>query len=93
MASFAETQVLYTAHAVALSGCRHSRAHWAEAALERLGTPTHRIAPRSLYPRSPQILEGLIKFRWKTLPTEQREGIRTYLVQKIITVRGLTPLR
>lgn len=34
-----------------------------------------------------QVLETLIKFRWKTLPPEQREGIRTYLVQKIITVR------
>jgi exportin-1 len=33
-----------------------------------------------------QILENLIKYRWKSLPTEQREGIRTYLVQKIIAL-------
>jgi len=35
-----------------------------------------------------QILEGLIKYRWRTLTAEQREGIRSYLVQKIISVRG-----
>lgn len=40
-----------------------------------------------------QILEGLIKYRWKTLPAEQREGIRTYLVQKIITVRDVVSQR
>jgi len=40
-----------------------------------------------------QILEGLIKYRWKTLPVEQREGIRTYLVQKIITVRACVRVR
>ena len=33
-----------------------------------------------------QVLESVIKFRWKTLPAEQREGIRTYLVQKIIAL-------
>ena len=34
-----------------------------------------------------QILESMIKYRWKSLPAEQREGIKMYLVQKIITVR------
>ena len=33
-----------------------------------------------------QVLEGVIKFRWKLLPSEQREGIRSYLVQKVITI-------
>ena len=33
-----------------------------------------------------QTLESVIKYRWKTLPPEQREGIKTYLVQKIITL-------
>lgn len=33
-----------------------------------------------------QVLESVVKFRWKLLPGEQREGIRTYLVQKIIAV-------
>lgn len=32
------------------------------------------------------MLESVVKFRWKLLPAEQREGIRTYLVQKIIAV-------
>lgn len=31
-----------------------------------------------------QILEDLIKFRWKSLAAPTREGVRTYLVQKII---------
>ena len=35
-----------------------------------------------------QVLENLIKYRWKVLPAEQREGIRTYLVQKIIALSG-----
>lgn len=34
-----------------------------------------------------QVLESVINFRWKALPAEQRQGIRTYLVQKIIAVR------
>ena len=34
-----------------------------------------------------QILEAMIKYRWKKLPVEQRDGIKMYLVQKIITVR------
>ncbi|RYG55149.1 hypothetical protein EON66_05990 [archaeon] len=33
-----------------------------------------------------QILEDVIKFRWTALPKEQREGIRSYLVQKVIMV-------
>ena len=33
-----------------------------------------------------QVLENLIKYRWRTLPAEQREGIRTYLVQKVIAL-------
>lgn len=35
---------------------------------------------------SMQILEDLIKFRWKSLAAPTREGVRTYLVQKIIGV-------
>ena len=35
-----------------------------------------------------QILESMIKYRWKSLPAEQREGIKMYLVQKIVTVRS-----
>ena len=35
-----------------------------------------------------QILEHAIKYRWGTLPKEQREGIRNYIVQKIIAVRA-----
>lgn len=31
-----------------------------------------------------QVLEQLIKFRWRSLPPPQREGVRTYVVQKII---------
>jgi hypothetical protein len=34
----------------------------------------------------PQVLEDVIKYRWKTLPAVQREGIRSYLVQKTIMV-------
>ena len=34
-----------------------------------------------------QILEHAIKFRWGTLPKDQREGVRNYLVKKIIAVR------
>jgi len=33
-----------------------------------------------------QILEELVKYRWRTLTKEQREGIRSYIVQKIITL-------
>ena len=33
-----------------------------------------------------QVLENLIKYRWKTLPATQRDGIRTYLVQKVIAL-------
>lgn len=44
--------------------------------------------PLHSHPAHLQILEALIKYRWKTLPPEQREGIRTYLVQKIIAVRA-----
>jgi exportin-1 len=33
-----------------------------------------------------QVLENVIKFRWRSLPQEQREGIRSYLVQTIIKV-------
>lgn len=43
-----------------------------------------------------QVLESVIGYRWKALAPQQREGIRTYLVQKIIAVRvpaarGLCP--
>lgn len=31
-----------------------------------------------------QILEGLVKTRWKVLPTEQREGIKNYLVSTFL---------
>ena len=31
-----------------------------------------------------QVLEDAIKFRWRALPAEQREGIRNYVVKKII---------
>jgi hypothetical protein len=31
-------------------------------------------------------MEDTIKFRWKTLPDEQREGVKTYIVNKIIQV-------
>jgi len=34
------------------------------------------------------VLENVIKFRWRSLPQEQREGIRSYLVQTIIKVRA-----
>lgn len=40
-----------------------------------------------------QILEYAIKYRWGTLPTEQREGIRNYIVTKIIAVRSCTARR
>lgn len=33
------------------------------------------------------ILEDTIKFRWRTLPAEQRNGIRAYVVHKIVAVR------
>ena len=35
-----------------------------------------------------QILESVIKYRWKSLPKVQREGVKTYLVQKIMSVSG-----
>ncbi len=35
-----------------------------------------------------KILESVIKYRWKSLPAEQRDGIKMYLVQKIISVRA-----
>jgi exportin-1 len=31
-----------------------------------------------------QVLQHTITYRWKSLPKEQREGIRTYVVQKVI---------
>lgn len=34
-----------------------------------------------------QILEDAVKYRWKTLPTEQREGIKVYIVNKLLDVR------
>ena len=34
-----------------------------------------------------QILEDLIKFRWKTLPPATKEGIRVYIVDKTTAVR------
>ncbi|CAK8989114.1 Exportin-1 (Exp1) (Chromosome region maintenance 1 protein homolog) [Durusdinium trenchii] len=33
-----------------------------------------------------QIMEDTIKFRWKALPNDQREGIRNYVVKKIIAL-------
>jgi exportin-1 len=33
-----------------------------------------------------QVLENVVRFRWKLLPPAQRDGIRTYLVQKIIAL-------
>jgi exportin-1 len=33
-----------------------------------------------------QVLENVVKFRWKLLPSAQRDGIRAYLVQKIIAL-------
>lgn len=36
-----------------------------------------------------QILDGAIQTRWKILPQDQREGIKTYVVGKIIQVRFL----
>ena len=34
-----------------------------------------------------QILENLIRFRWRSLGIEQRDKLKTYLGQKIVTVR------
>jgi hypothetical protein len=33
------------------------------------------------------VLDDAIRFRWKSLPPEQREGIKKYLVSKIMAVR------
>lgn len=33
-----------------------------------------------------QILDGAIQTRWKVLPPEQRDGIKSYVVGKIIQV-------
>lgn len=33
-----------------------------------------------------QILDGAIQTRWKILPQDQRDGIKTYVVGKIIQV-------
>mmetsp|Transcript_26089 Transcript_26089/g.42132 ORF Transcript_26089/g.42132 Transcript_26089/m.42132 type:complete len:1081 (+) Transcript_26089:326-3568(+) len=35
-----------------------------------------------------QVLEDTIKYRWKALPADQREGIRNYVVKKIIDISG-----
>ena len=34
-----------------------------------------------------QILENVIRFRWRSLPSDKREVLKTYLGQKIIAVR------
>jgi hypothetical protein len=34
------------------------------------------------------ILEEMIQFRWKLLPPEQREAVRSFIVAKVIAVRG-----
>jgi exportin-1 len=34
-----------------------------------------------------QILESVIQYRWKSLPKVQREGVKTYLMHKIMSVR------
>lgn len=33
-----------------------------------------------------QVLQNMIKYRWKALTKAQREGVRSYLVQKIISI-------
>ena len=35
-----------------------------------------------------QILEEAIKYRWRALPPEQREGVKNYIVKKIIDLSG-----
>ena len=60
---------------VRLRGCASRRAQCAPFEM-----PSHRACPL-------QILENVIKYRWRSLPVEQSEGIKTYLVQKIISVR------
>lgn len=42
-----------------------------------------RVRPRA---RLAQILDGAIQTRWKILPQDQRDGIKTYVVGKIIQV-------
>jgi exportin-1 len=34
-----------------------------------------------------QILEDAIRYRWKILPKDQREGIKSYIVGKLLSVR------
>lgn len=36
-----------------------------------------------------QILDGAIQTRWKILPLDQRDGIKTYVVSKIIQVKKI----
>mmetsp|Transcript_40781 Transcript_40781/g.49653 ORF Transcript_40781/g.49653 Transcript_40781/m.49653 type:complete len:1093 (-) Transcript_40781:637-3915(-) len=55
-----------------------------------LWTKSDTILERSSNPQARffglQILDDAIKTRWKILPTEQREGIKNYIVNKIITI-------
>lgn len=51
----------------------------ADAILERSSNPQARFFGL-------QILDDAIKTRWKILPAEQREGIKNYVVNKIITI-------
>lgn len=40
--------------------------------------------------RAGQILEDAIRYRWKILPNDQREGIKSYIVGKLLSVRRYT---
>jgi exportin-1 len=39
------------------------------------------------------ILDETIRYRWKSLPLEQQQGIRSYIVRKIVMVRATRCVR
>lgn len=51
------------------------------------------ISPSIIPPLSPhavQILEDVARYRWKTLPKEQRDAVKAFMMQKIVLVRRRT---
>ena len=45
---------------------------------------THTHSRLGACPRHPQILENAIKYRWKTLPLAQQNGIKNFIVNLVI---------
>ena len=78
-------------HCTRLRGRWRPAGCWAElcAAREDSSPPSRpppaRPAPHPSAP--PQVLESVIKYRWMSLPAEQREGIKNYIASVVIKAR------